>query len=350
MDEAASDKTPGRPLSDPADFLKLGLDLAGGKGRALAIALADKAAAEHPDDPLWQALANVVLRRDVPSFHGGMLHDHRRNGAYRAAIERFAPGRTVLDIGTGSGLLAMMAARAGAERVYACEEDSMLAASARKIIAANGLSDRIKVFDCHSGRLDRMRDLDGGVDLVVSEVFADQVLDEGVLGALAHARAHLTRPGAIFLPERASAMVALADFPPGPAPVGMVEGFDLSGFNVHLNPRPALRADDPGLVLRSEAACLFDFDFAAGDPPQCAANTVELVSTGGMVSGLAQWLHLRFADDITYENRPGSGPDLHWIINLATTMPRLAEAGARYTAGGFYRNTKLVIWCRSSAG
>ncbi|MFM7377686.1 MAG: 50S ribosomal protein L11 methyltransferase [Erythrobacter sp.] len=333
-----------QPLVNPADFLATGLELAGSKAGALAIALAERGLAAHPGDPLWQAIAASVLRAGVPEFHVRMLQDQRRNAAYRAAIERLAPGRRVLDIGTGSGLLAMMAARAGAARVYACEENAMLAAAARKVIAANGLAERITVFDRNSGKLDRMRHLGGGVDLVVSEVFAECVVGEGVLASLAHARAHLAAPGALFLPEKASLMVALAEFAAPADSVGRVEGFDLSGFAPHLNPRGCVAADDPALTLRSEACALLDFDFGAGDPPISASASTELVSTGGLVSGLAQWLHLTFAQDITYENRPGSGADLHWVVNLAPCAPHQSRPGDRYRAGAWYSDDTLARW------
>lgn len=337
---------PTNPLHDPEHFLALGLQLAQSKAGALALSLADRATALHRDDPLWQALASAVRRAEIPDFHVRMLHDQRRNAAYRQAIERFAPGRRVLDIGTGSGLLAMMAARAGAERVYACEENAMLAAAARKVIAANGLADRITVFDRHSGTLDRMRDLDGGVDLVVSEIFSHCVVGEGVLESLAHARAHLAAPGAIFLPERASILVALADFPPLVESVDTVEGFDLSAFSPHLQVKRHVWPDHPALALRSAPAHQFLFDFGAGDPPLTAAKTCELVSSGGMISGLAQWLHLHFADDISYENRPGSAPDLHWAINLTPAERHESAPGAAYTAGGWYSRATLINWCQ----
>lgn len=340
------DKQARDPLNDPAHFLSLGLELAGGKAGALALSLAERARALHAHDPLWQALAAAVQRTGVPEFHARMLHDRGRNAAYRTAIERFAPGRRVLDIGTGSGLLAMMAARAGADHVYACEENTMLAASARAVIAANGLADRITLFDRHSGKLDRVRDLDGGVDLVISEVFSHCLVGEGVLESLAHARAQLAAPGAIFLPEQASVMVALAEFPLMTASIGMVEGFDLSGFSPHLNPRTYVFPDDPGLALRSEPACVLQFDFGEGAPPETGSSACQLISTGGVVTGLAQWLHLRFASDITYENRPGSEADLHWAINLAACEARQSLPGELYSAGSWYSQTTLVNWCR----
>lgn len=53
-----------------------------------------------------------------------MLNDHERNEFYRKSIQELLknlPNASVLDIGTGSGLLAMMAAQSGAKSVVACE-------------------------------------------------------------------------------------------------------------------------------------------------------------------------------------------------------------------------------------
>ncbi len=337
--------SPANPIEDPLRFLELGLQLADGETGGLARALADRALARHGGDPRWQALAGTVLRHDVPDFHVRMLRDGLRNAAYRKALERFAPGRVVLDIGTGSGLLAMMAARAGAAHVYACEASPLLAASARAVIAANGLADRITLFDRHSSGLDRVRDLGGGVDLVVSEVFCATLIGEGVLGSLSHARSELTAPGALFLPEQASIEVALADFPPFAADIGAVEGFDLGAFGGHLHTARYCPADNPALYLRSAPSSLFAFDFTAGPLPALGAAETALVSDGGSVTGLAQWLRLTFAEDITYTNRPGSAPDLHWAIGLAPCDPRNTAPGDRFRAGGAYAADTLALWC-----
>jgi protein arginine N-methyltransferase 7 len=346
---APPNSPPPGPLHDPAQFLAGGLELSGSRAGGLTLPLVARALERHGADPAWQAVAAAIRQAEVPDFHVRMLRDDLRNAAYRAAIERFAPGRSMLDIGTGSGLLAMMAARAGAAQVYACEANPMLAASARAVIAANGLSDRITVFDCHSGKLDRNRDLGGGVDLVVSEVFCHTLIGEGVLASLAHARAELTQPGALFLPARASIEVALAEFPPFVESVGLVEGFDLSAFAGHLNVARHLPAEDPALALRSAPATLFAFDFAAGDPAERGTAQLALASIGGVVSGLAQWLRLTFADDIIYENRPGSTENLHWRISLAPTDARETMPGERYLAGGTYAADTLVTWCAPDA-
>lgn len=68
-----------------------------------------------------------------------MLEDHKRTGAYYAAVRqnrRQFEGKVVLDVGTGSGILAIFAAQAGAKTVYAVEATSM-AKHAQKLVEAH---------------------------------------------------------------------------------------------------------------------------------------------------------------------------------------------------------------------
>lgn len=115
----------------PRHFLGMGLRLVHSGLGDKAVAFVRRALGTRPD-PLLRQLAGIILAANVPKFHRSMLLDSRRNAAYREAIEQTVAGRRVLDVGTGSGLLAMMAARAGATQVYACEANPMLAATARE--------------------------------------------------------------------------------------------------------------------------------------------------------------------------------------------------------------------------
>ena len=70
-----------------------------------------------------------------------MLEDHKRTGAYFQAVmqnRRQFAGKVVLDVGTGSGILAIFAARAGARKVYAVEATAM-AQHARTLVQHNGV-------------------------------------------------------------------------------------------------------------------------------------------------------------------------------------------------------------------
>ncbi len=247
----------------------------------------------------------------------------------------------------------MIAARAGAARVIACEAMPAVAETARAIIAANGLSDRIEVHACHSTDLDRATIAAMGVDLVVSEVFADDLLSEGVLRSLEHARAELCAPGALFLPESAAIRVALAQTADAFAFLDQVEGFDLSGFAGHVHTISSFTQDDARLVLRSQPAELLRFAFAADRPiPTEGHAQVDLTCTGGRVSGVAQWLEIDFGNGLVYENAPGAPKagtgepsTAHWsVVHHDLPEPVDLAAGAVLGIGAWYCGDTLALY------
>jgi len=75
------------------------------------------------------------------------LADTERTGAYRAAIEAAVrPGDTVLDLGSGSGIMGLFALRAGAGQLFAVEAGRYLSQSLRKTFNSSGYGDRITLL------------------------------------------------------------------------------------------------------------------------------------------------------------------------------------------------------------
>lgn len=94
------------------------------------------------------------------SAFGDMLHDTERNQKYYRAIKSaidktHAMGKKafVLDIGTGTGLLSMMAAKSGADSVIACEAFKPMARCAQEVVELNGFGESIKVIGKRSTEL-----------------------------------------------------------------------------------------------------------------------------------------------------------------------------------------------------
>lgn len=334
----------------PEIFLSLGLALVQQKKAAAVEELIADTLARHPGDLLYHSLARIITSRNVPAWHESMLRDQGRNVAYSAAIAAAAPGRVVLDIGTGSGLLAMIAARAGAARVVACEANPLVAAAARRIIAANGLAHRVTVHDCHSTKLTRA-DIGGdGADLVVSEIFAADLVGEGVLAALDHARSQLAAPGARFLPEAACLRVALAHDPALALAPARVEGFDLAEFAPLFGPAGFIAQTRPGPVLRSEVADLARMDWNAPSPVGVTGHaTTEVAALGGPANVILQWLKIDFGNGLTYENRPQADNEDHWFTRY-WQLPRTLETGPgeRHAIGAFYHADALALWAGQS--
>ncbi|GBN22019.1 Protein arginine N-methyltransferase 7 [Araneus ventricosus] len=147
------------------------------------------------------------------SSYADMLHDKERNEKYHAALKKAVQsmrdqGRPVkvLDIGTGTGLLSMMAARAGADSVVACEVFHPVAKCAEDVIKQNGFEDKIKIILKHSTDLTvgPEGDLKERANILVAEVFDTELIGEGALRTFQHAVKFLLEPNCIVIPSSAS--------------------------------------------------------------------------------------------------------------------------------------------------
>jgi type III protein arginine methyltransferase len=108
-----------------------------------------------PDDRKLATTIKRFVNATVPAWHIPVIRDEARNAAYEAALRRaVTPNSRVLEIGCGTGILAMMAARAGAREVVTCEMTPAIADKAAEIVARNGYSDRVRVIAKHSSMLD----------------------------------------------------------------------------------------------------------------------------------------------------------------------------------------------------
>ena len=130
--------------------------------------------------------------------YGLMADDGVRMSAYARAIERAVkPGSVVLDLGSGTGICALLAARAGARHVYAVDFNPAVWV-ARDLAAENGFADRISVYESSSLEID----LPEKVDVIVSDLRGQTPLNGTNLAAVADARARWLKPGGVSIPMR----------------------------------------------------------------------------------------------------------------------------------------------------
>ncbi len=166
---------------------------------------------------------NSVVSMSVERWHFPMINDERRNNAYNRAI-KVLRGQHVVDIGGGSGLLAMMAARAGAEQVVTVERVGDMAECASRVLEANGFGGKVSVVHGSSLNL-KVPDLGfkGGLrpTVVLSEVLDDGLLGEGVIPTVAHARRELATPNALVIPAAAKVWAMVVNMPPQAEPIIM---------------------------------------------------------------------------------------------------------------------------------
>ena len=137
--------------------------------------------------------------------HRTMICDRVRTEAFRRAIDSVVrPGDIVLDVGAGSGILSVFAARAGAARVYAVERTSA-AVLAQELAAANGVAEIVQVI--HGDVMDV--ELPERVDVIVSEWLGGFGIDEGMLVPVIVARDRWLKPGGVMIPRLVMAWAAL---------------------------------------------------------------------------------------------------------------------------------------------
>jgi protein arginine N-methyltransferase 1 len=255
--------------------------------------------------------------------HRTMICDRVRTGAFRRAIDSVVrPGDIVLDVGAGSGILSVFAARAGAARVYAVERTSV-AVMARELAAANGVAEIVQVI--HGDVMDA--ELPERVDVIVSEWLGGFGIDEGMLVPVIVARDRWLKPGGVMIPCLVMAWAALVhdrylgemveflrDNPYGLGLDDLVEKtvneIFYSGTFRHLAARDK----------RSEAARLWTTraDLIPLQQAQAPhqAEMVLPVRDHGTANALALWFSAQLAPGVSLSVGPGD-PPTHWGMTTA---------------------------------
>jgi SAM-dependent methyltransferase len=305
-----------------------------------------KAVALEPG--LLHAKANLrsTYQGVVPSWHFAMMDDRKRNQAYEAAIRRAAPGKRVLDIGTGAGLLSLMAARAGASKVTACEAVPLIAERAREIIVNNGLADRITVVPMKSTAMSVPHIMQERAEVLVTETFASGLITEGVLPTVEHAHEYLLTPDATVIPAAACIMGYLAggDTLQGMLFVDKIAGFDLSGFNDFAPAMLAVALDNVPHRALSDDIEVMRFDFHEKHFPMGGVRLALKATHHGVCVGVAQWIRLELDAHATYENRPSPSAPFngHWT-HILHRFPRLVTVAPGDVVPVLFRHDRSQI-------
>lgn len=192
-------------------------------------------------------------------IHEEMLKDEVRTMTYRNAMyhnKHLFKGKVVLDVGCGTGILSMFAAKAGASKVIGIECSSIVE-HAQKIVAANHLEDVIKIL---RGKVEELELPDGvdKVDIIISEWMGYCLFYESMLDTVLYARDKWLRSDGLMFPDRATLFLcAIEDRQYKDEKINWwdnVYGFDMSCIRKVAISEPLVDVVDPKQVVSN--ACL----------------------------------------------------------------------------------------------
>ena len=246
-------------------------------------------------------------------YHRTLIADRVRNEAFYAALKAaIVPGvTTVADIGAGTGLLGLMAAKLGAKTVYMFET-AEVAGVASRILKANKARN-CHLIPCHSTQM-----LDPTpVDIVVSETLGNYPFEENIIDTLSDARARFLKPAGFTIPANVTQVVApvVSDVIHAELSVWDTAGFglDLSiGKIMSLN-NAYVRVLKPNQLLEGgRTAVVWDrCDFASEPKSARRGEASWTIASPVTIYGFATWWHAELGGGITLSTAPAA-PRTHW--------------------------------------
>ena len=151
--------------------------------------------------------APTIAMSLIVDEHRQYLSDRNRLDAFTRAIDELVkPGSVVVDLGAGTGIMGLLACRAGGRRVY-CIEQTSLIGLAREIARANGFDDRITFIK----ELSTQAQLPERADVVVADQIGRFGFDAGILEYFSDARRRFLKPEGVLLPSRIDLILAPVD-------------------------------------------------------------------------------------------------------------------------------------------
>ena len=234
--------------------------------------------------------------------HRQYLADAARISAFAAAIaEVVRPGDVVLDLASGTGILGLLACRAGASRVYAIDGGGM-AQPARAIARENGFEGRLQVIKGFSAHVS----LPERADVLVTDQIGHFGFDAGIVEFVADARRRLLKTDARLVPSRIDLLVAPVEVPDVADAIDFWSGRP-AGFNMEPLRELTVNSGHPRTL---EANHLLGTPHVGGsidlfaDASSIVVSAEIAVSRSGTLHGIGGWFSAALSPFVTMSNTP----------------------------------------------
>ena len=278
------------------------------------------------------------------AIHETMLRDGPRTGSYAAALSTpgFLKGKVVLDVGCGTGILCMLAARAGAKKVIGIDLSSMIEQS-RRIVDKNGFGDVVTLI---RGRMEETALPVEEVDVIVSEWMGYGLYFENMVASVLHARKEYLAPGGVLMPSHALIYIEALASQGEDDRVGWwsnVYGFDMSPCSWMLTREAQVQLVSAEDVVSNRALIhSLDMNTAEEEDLDFSAPFELHIKTDGPVRALVVSFDVDFRFPVPAEqptvtlSTGAQSPDTHW---KQTVLWLRAEFVEQWTSGQVLRGS-----------
>jgi protein arginine N-methyltransferase 1 len=261
------------------------------------------------------------------SAFGSMIADEKRTDAYVAALQRvITPDSVVLDIGTGTGIFAMLACRFGARHVYAVEPDDAIHV-ARRIAEENGYADRITFIQDLSTHIA----LPQPANVIISDLHGVLPFYHLHIPSILDARQrHLATDG-ILIPQEDTLWAGVVTSPDQYEEI--VKPWSGNKYDLPMQAARHIVTNVWGrgevkpnqFLVEPQSWAVLDYTTVAS--PDVCATLSWTAGQEGVAHGLSVWFDTKVAEDICLSNAPGISDLVYGHAFFPWTNPVAISAG-----------------------